>query len=580
MRIFNKFETYDTYLTLNEMVGGDNIRDTRALNKFRKCFTLIITNYKFFAELLFNLKVVEVHAGSKYKTMATDGKILLYNPDFVNKLTEAEVIFVIIHELMHCANLHFARSLGREQKLWNCAADYAINLQIDDMRKDLNSNTLATPKDILLDEKYRNMSAEQIYDELYENRPPEEDDEGKFTCPKCGGEITDVSKIMVTGKAVNGLLKVKCPHCGHIFDIDVTIPDSPPPPGGQPGVPPPPNVPLFCPACGEEIKDPGDHITGQANNGMIPMKCPHCGHDFEVPVPPPQGGNGGSRDENDDDPWVEDGKGLGDGEGEPGKKAPPVTGEDIADPGTLEGEGETVYEGNTDLDKMSKNEVKDAWKKIRVDAVSNSRGTGSASFDRWLRKTTKPKVNWKAELKKFVTQIFSEVNYGFFNKRFIGDNDYLPGLKKVDKSTYDNVIIAIDTSGSINDVTLGKFGAELESLFKRFKIKKCYIIWCDAEIKSVQTFDMKKNKFKLERLVPKGGGGTSFFPPFVWIQKNIIKKGKTPAFFIYFTDAYGDAPKPSQYAIRTYQKRILWVITENDDAKNLTYGKKIYLDNI
>jgi len=585
MRIFKKFETYNTFLTLNEMIDSENIRDVRALNKFRKCFTLITVNYRFFAELLFNLRIVEAHAGSRFKTMATDGKSIIYNPDFVNKLKEAEVIFVILHELMHCANLHFARQQGREANIWNWAADYAINIQLDDMRKDMKTpSNIETPKDILLDEKYRDMSAEQIYDKLYEEKPP---DDGKFRCPKCGAEIKDI-KSNINGKPYwkdgKYLLPMKCPHCGVDFDIDITPPKSggnPPPPGGNPP-PDGPEVPFFCPACGNEIEDVQKHM-GKVVNGEVTITCPHCGHKFKMPINPSpgegdgegdgEGQPGGPRDPNDGDPWVEDGKDIG-------KKAPPVTGDDIAEPGTLDGQGETVYEGNTDLDKMSKREVAEAWKKIRIDAVSNSRGTGSASFDRWLRKTSKPKVNWRVELKKFVSQIFSELNYGFFNKRFIGDKKYLPGLKKVDKSTYDNVIIAIDTSGSINDVTLGKFGVELESLFSRFKIKKCHIIWCDSEIKSVQTFDLRKSKFKLERLVPKGGGGTSFFPPFVWIQKNILKKGKTPAFFIYFTDAYGDAPKPTQYAIRTYIKRILWVITDNDDAKNLTYGKKIYLDKM
>jgi len=128
MRIFDKFDTYNTYLDINEAINVDNIRDKRAWNKFRKCFTMITVNYRFFAELLFNLRVVEVHAGSKYKTMATDGKVLLYHPDFVNKLKEPEIIFVILHELMHCANMHFARGLGREAKMWNWAADYSINI--------------------------------------------------------------------------------------------------------------------------------------------------------------------------------------------------------------------------------------------------------------------------------------------------------------------------------------------------------------------------------------------------------------------------------------------------------------------
>lgn len=592
MKLINKFEDYNIYLKLDEDVTSkENVRNVKAYNKFRRCFTLILTNYKFFAALLFNLKIVEVNAGSKYKTMATDGKILLYNPDFVNKLTEAEIIFVILHELLHCANLHFGRMSGRDPNIWNQAADYAINIILDDMRKDLNSSTIKTPDNILLDEKYRNMSAEQIYDDIYEKSPPQQKQPSQGPPPPFVVEPGQKVRIKSTGKT--GIVR-EIKNGKYIIDeiqeeyqnvverllferLFKILNESSE--GSQ------------LPTIGDPQEYDRDEFVPIVKAGDQPQGQPGQPSSEDIEIEGEQQ-KGGKRDPNDPDPWVEDGKGLGDGsggdgseeEGEDGegsgKGDDPLIGKDIAKPGTLEGEGQVVYEGNTDLDKMGETEVKEAWKKIRIDAASQSRGTGSSSFDRWVRKTTKPKVNWKNELRKFVSQIFSQMNYGFFNKRFISNKDYLPGLKNIDKSVYDNVVIAIDTSGSINDVTLGKFGAELESLFKKFKIKKCHIIWCDSEIKSVQTFDVTKNKFKLERLVAKGGGGTSFFPPFVWIQNNIIKKGKTPAFFIYFTDAYGDAPKPSQYNIRTYQKRILWVVTDNEDASNLKFGKKIYLDKL
>lgn len=593
MKILTKFDTFETFLTLNEIINSDNARDINALNTFRKCFTLITTNYKFFAELLFNLKIIEAHANSGVDTMATDGKAIIYNPKFVNSLTEPEVLFVILHEIMHNANLHFTRMGGRAPKLWNIAADYAINIQLDDMINDMKSTIVKTPTSALKDEKYRHMSAEQIYDEIYDNLSDDQKEkmekgeqgdggdggdgqgDGKFRCPHCSGEITDIKGNMV-GKPNNGVITIKCPHCTEEIEIDTTKSSG----GGGSGGGSDLDMPVFCPLCDEEIDDIENHIHGSVLvDGKVKATCPHCGGDFEMEI----GGGSGSGDggeQGDQDPKEGEGGGGAGTQAEADEKKDPIGSGDIAEPGSLEDKGETIYEGNVDLDKMTKNEVTEKWKRIRVDAAANSRGTGSASFDRWIRKTTKPKVDWKTELKKFVSQIFSKMDYANFNKRFLGRGLRIPGPKPVDTSIYDNVVIAIDTSGSINDVTLGKFGAELETLFKRHQIKKCHIIWCDSEIKSVQTFDLKKEKFDLTRLVPKGGGGTSFVPPFVWVQQNVLKKGKEPAFFIYFTDAYGDAPLPGQYGIKRYLKRILWIVTDNEDASNLTYGKKIYLDKM
>ena len=223
--------------------------------------------------------------------------------------------------------------------------------------------------------------------------------------------------------------------------------------------------------------------------------------------------------------------------------------------------------------------LKKAWQEARNNAASKNAGTGSASMDRWLNKLNKPKINWRAELRKFVAQVFDQLDYAYSNKRYIWQDMHLPGPKEADTGSYTNVVIAIDTSGSISDDTLSKFASELLKLFKMYSIQKCHIIWCDSEISSVQTFDVDST-FDIKKLKPTGGGGTSFKPPFKWVDDNIIKKGKVPAFFIYFTDAYGDAPHTTEYKIKTYERRILWVITENDSAENIKFGKKIFIDKI
>ena len=203
-------------------------------------------------------------------------------------------------------------------------------------------------------------------------------------------------------------------------------------------------------------------------------------------------------------------------------------------------------------------------------------------MDRWIRDINKPKVNWKRELKKFFNSIFNQKQYGYYNKRYIDRGDYRRGLKKIDSNQFNNVVIAIDTSGSITDDTLNKFGTELKKIFKEHEIDDCYVIWCDADIPTdgVQHFKHVNKKFNLDKLKPTGGGGTSFIPPFQWVEKNLIKKGKIPAFFIYFTDAYGSAPSSSEYKIKKYVKKVMWVITDNDDASSLKFGRKLYIDKI
>ncbi|NIP35442.1 MAG: hypothetical protein GWN18_10835, partial [Thermoplasmata archaeon] len=72
------------------------------------------------------------------------------------------------------------RMQGRIPKLWNMAHDYAINLIIKHMA-DANIEVLP---DCLCDEKYRDWSAEEIYDDLLKDAVMLNIAQG---CPTCGG---------------------------------------------------------------------------------------------------------------------------------------------------------------------------------------------------------------------------------------------------------------------------------------------------------------------------------------------------------------------------------------------------------
>jgi predicted metal-dependent peptidase len=132
--------------------------------RIQKARTTLLLDHPFFGTLLFRLGA---RARSSIATMATDGVSLYFNPEFVDSLNSAELIGTLAHEVMHPALQHHTRRGGRELKRWNMACDYAINPLLVDVG-------LTLPKNVLLDDRFRGMSAERIYNLL-----KAEEDDGK-----------------------------------------------------------------------------------------------------------------------------------------------------------------------------------------------------------------------------------------------------------------------------------------------------------------------------------------------------------------------------------------------------------------
>jgi predicted metal-dependent peptidase len=124
--------------------------------RIQKARTALVLDHPFFGSLLFRLKGRESRS---VKTMATDGVSLYYNPEFVDTLNAATLAGTLAHEVMHPALHHHVRRSGRDPRRWNEACDYAINPLLVDAG-------LSLPEGVLLDNCFRGMSAEQIYNLL------------------------------------------------------------------------------------------------------------------------------------------------------------------------------------------------------------------------------------------------------------------------------------------------------------------------------------------------------------------------------------------------------------------------------
>lgn len=126
------------------------------MNKLTKAKVQMIVSAPFFATIALSLEYVE---DKSIPTACTDGKTIIYNPDFIESLTKEEIVGLLIHEVLHIANLHHMRLQNRDPERFNVAADYTINEIITQAGYSL-------PKGGLLDPKYSNMSAEEIYNQL------------------------------------------------------------------------------------------------------------------------------------------------------------------------------------------------------------------------------------------------------------------------------------------------------------------------------------------------------------------------------------------------------------------------------
>ncbi|MDD2791369.1 MAG: VWA-like domain-containing protein [Sulfurimonas sp.] len=100
-------------------------------------------------------------ASSEVSSYASNGVRFLYNPEFIQKRSMDELLFILTNCVMHHILSHQQRRLSRRGSLWQLATDYAINNL-------LHANGVFVPSGANFNEEYKNMYAEEIYELLKE----------------------------------------------------------------------------------------------------------------------------------------------------------------------------------------------------------------------------------------------------------------------------------------------------------------------------------------------------------------------------------------------------------------------------
>ena len=379
-------------------------------------------------------------------TACTNGRDCKFGRAFVDKITDAELRFVVLHEEYHKLYRHLVtwRYLWKiDAMLSNMAMDYVINLKIvDENQPDHNGVRFAEPPEgVLLDERFRNMDTAQVFDILQAEQPPGRGD-GKGS---------------------------------------------------------------------------GDNESGEGD------------------------GQSSGAGQGDDD-------GDGDGDGGGG------TGFDEHD---WEGAESLSEEETKDLER-------DIDEAIRQGALTAGKagGGGNRGFDDLL----KVQVDWREVLREFVSNTCVGNDYATYarpNRRLLSQGVYMPsGISE----TIEELVLALDTSGSIGQREITVMLTEAASILETVKPNKVRVLYWGSDVVRDEVYEMHELDQMIASTKPRDGGGTDVRCVTEYMREHDI----SPSAVIVLTDGY------LYGGWGTWTCPVLWTILDNENA-NPDIGKRVHI---
>jgi predicted metal-dependent peptidase len=143
-----------------------------------------------------------------------------------------------------------------------------------------------------------------------------------------------------------------------------------------------------------------------------------------------------------------------------------------------------------------------------------------------------PQLPWRMLLARYMTAVARD-DYSYMRPSRREGDFILPTLR----SQQLELVVAVDTSGSIKDREIEEFIAEVDALKGQVRAR-ISLLPCDSKLceGAPWVFEPWEELARLESI--QGGGGTSFLPVFDWVERT----GTVPDLLIYFTDAQGTFP--------------------------------------
>ena len=184
---------------------------------------------------------------------------------------------------------------------------------------------------------------------------------------------------------------------------------------------------------------------------------------------------------------------------------------------------------------------------VMVEQASNlakSRGKTPGCADELLDAYKKPVVDWRDVLRHMM-QSLTVVDYTYqrsMPKMHHLLEQYGAFIPDYHRENMGELVVAIDTSGSVSGAEVAQFMGEIQSICDEVQPDKVHVVQCDSKVQCVDTFDAGQ-PFEMSKL--RGRGGTAFHPVFDWVEE----EGIEPVALVYLTDGYAPAPDVPDYPV-------------------------------
>jgi predicted metal-dependent peptidase len=200
---------------------------------------------------------------------------------------------------------------------------------------------------------------------------------------------------------------------------------------------------------------------------------------------------------------------------------------------------------------------------MAVNSMKTEAGKLPANIKEIIDEMKRSQIDWKDVLRRFVGGDQPEgYSYRRPNRRQWYLNEVVTPVSN--KIGCGDIVVGIDTSGSVSSIELSYFLGELNEITKNSGAESVTVIQCDADVQKVVRYEKGED---IEQFEVKGRGGTRVMPVFDYIDNENIKVDN----FIYFTDmGIFDYPKSD------VGYPILWV-SSDIKCKDAPIGQTTYL---
>jgi len=214
------------------------------------------------------------------------------------------------------------------------------------------------------------------------------------------------------------------------------------------------------------------------------------------------------------------------------------------------------WDGAQDMTADEQHELaRDIDEAVRQGAlIAGKLGSGG---DRNLDELMQPQVDWREVLRDFVQTTCAGTDYSTWrrpSRRYIGADIYMPsGISE----QVGELVVAIDTSGSIGGRELSAFLSEVKAVCDTVHPDKLRLLYWDTKVCRDEVYEVNEQDDLVNSTKPAGGGGTCVECVPTYLREHNIN----PQACIVLTDGYlyggwGQWANP-----------VLWCVLDNERAK-------------